>query len=184
LQDTDKTLQTFFDGCVAAGPSACAFYAPSSAEIAANLAALTESIRAQPFPVKTDISHGLVDFTFFRNYIFAALYSPYNAFAGFAQGLAALASGNATGVYAANQAPEFECDCSADQAPFTENIYESLIATSCGDGPQLNDSIGDLRAFYERQTELSSFADIWGLWRIHCTYVLLQVLASPERQAD
>ncbi|KAJ7328497.1 TAP-like protein-domain-containing protein [Mycena albidolilacea] len=169
LQDTDKTLQTFFDGCVAAGPSACAFYAPSSAEIAANLAALTESIRAQPFPVKTDISHGLVDFTFFRNYIFAALYSPYNAFAGFAQGLAALASGNATGVYAANQAPEFECDCSVDRAPFTENIYESLIATSCGDGPQLNDSISDLRAFYERQTELSSFADIWGLWRIHCT---------------
>ncbi|KAJ7278005.1 hypothetical protein C8J57DRAFT_1503848 [Mycena rebaudengoi] len=28
MVDANKTLQTFFDGCAAAGPNACAFYAP------------------------------------------------------------------------------------------------------------------------------------------------------------
>ncbi|KAK7008043.1 AB hydrolase-1 domain-containing protein [Favolaschia claudopus] len=171
ILDTDKTLQTFFDGCVAAGPSACAFYAPTASQIAANLASLTGSILAQPFPVKTAISHGIIDYSWFRNYIFASLYSPYNAFSGFAQGLAQLTAGNATGVYTANQTPDFECDCKAEDAgkPFTDNIYESLIATSCGDGAVVSDSISDLRAFYEREATVSSFADIWGLWRIHCS---------------
>ncbi|KAJ7474130.1 TAP-like protein-domain-containing protein [Mycena latifolia] len=169
MTDTDKTLQTFFDSCVAAGPDACAYYAPTAAEIATNLAALTESIRAQPFPVRTSLSHGIVDFSFFRNYIFASLYSPYNAFAGFAEGLAALTAGNATGVYAANQVPAFECDCAAPAAPFTANIYEGQITTSCGDGPVVDDSIADLRAFYADQAQLASFADIWALWRVHCS---------------
>ncbi|KAF7367709.1 AB hydrolase-1 domain-containing protein [Mycena sanguinolenta] len=169
MLDTDKTLQTFFDGCVAAGPDACAYYSPTADEIASNLAALTESIRAQPFPVITDISHGMVDFSFFRNYIFASLYSPYNAFAGFAQGLAELATGNATGVYTANQVADFECDCDVPSTPFTANIYESLIATTCNDAVLVNDSIAELREFYQTQATVSSFADIWGLWRVHCS---------------
>ncbi|KAJ6569126.1 TAP-like protein-domain-containing protein [Mycena capillaripes] len=169
MMDTDKTLQTFFDGCIAAGPDGCAFYAPTAAEIAANLDALTESIRAQPFPVLTDLSHGIVDYSFFRNYIFAALYSPYNSFVGFAQGLAQLAAGNATGVYTANQVPAFECDCNTPVVPFTGNIYESQIATTCTDATPVHDSISDLREFYQNEAKLSSFADIWAEWRVYCS---------------
>ncbi|KAJ7019491.1 TAP-like protein-domain-containing protein [Mycena alexandri] len=169
MMDTDKTLQTFFDGCVAAGPDGCAFYAPTASEIASNLDALTESIRAEPFPVLTSLSHGIVDYSFFRNYIFAALYSPYNAFVGFAHGLAQLSAGNATEAYTANQVPEFECDCDAPATAFTQNIYESQIVTSCGDASVANDSITDLREFYANEAKLSSFADIWALWRVHCS---------------
>ncbi|KAJ7164286.1 TAP-like protein-domain-containing protein [Mycena filopes] len=170
LTDTDKTLQTFFDGCVAAGPSGCAYYAPTASQIRDNLLALTETIRANPFPVLTPLSHGIVDYSFFRNYIFAALYSPYNAFAGFAAGLAQLAAGNATGVYSANQVPEFECACDGDagEERFTGNIYESQIVTSCGDASVTGDSIADLRKYYADQAQVSAFADIWGLWRVHC----------------
>ncbi|KAJ7250175.1 TAP-like protein-domain-containing protein [Mycena haematopus] len=169
MLDTDKTLQTFFDGCVAAGPSACAYYSPTASEIASNLAALTESIRAQPFPVLTNISHGMVDFSFMRNFIFASLYSPYGSFASFAQGLAELAAGNATGVYVSGEVPDFECDYDVAPAQFTANIYESLIATTCNDGVLVNDSIAQLREFYQTEATLSSFADIWGLWRVHCS---------------
>jgi hypothetical protein len=170
MLDTDKTLQTFFDGCVAAGPDACAFYAPTASEIATNLADLTESIRAQPIPVLTDLSHGIVDFSFLRNYIFDSLSSPYNSFASFAQGLAALAAGNATGVYTANEVAAFECDCDA-AAPFTQNIYESQIATACGDAASVDDSIAELREFYRNEAAVSSFADIRGYWRIYCSCV-------------
>ncbi|KAJ6604116.1 Alpha/Beta hydrolase protein [Mycena vulgaris] len=61
MTDTDKTLQTFFDSCVAAGPDGCAFYSTTADQIAANVAALTESIRAQPFPVRTCKLRGSVD---------------------------------------------------------------------------------------------------------------------------
>ncbi|KAJ7461355.1 TAP-like protein-domain-containing protein [Mycena galericulata] len=168
MLDTNKTLQTFFDGCVAAGPAGCAFYSPTASEIASNLESLTESLRAQPFPVLTNISHGIVDFSFVRNYIFAALYSPYDSFVGLAQGLAELSAGNATGPYTASQVPEFECDCAADAAPFTANIYESMITTACGDAIAIDDSITALREFYWNQATLASFADIWALWRIYC----------------
>ncbi|KAJ7223535.1 TAP-like protein-domain-containing protein [Mycena pura] len=169
MTDTDKTLQTFFDGCAAAGPAACAFHASSAEQIAANLAALTDAVRAQPFPVLTNVSHGIVDFSFVRNLIFAALFSPYAAYAGFAQDLAALARGNATRAYAEHQAPAFECDCAAGQAPFTANIFEAQIATTCGDARAVADSVTQLREFYANEARLSSFADIWGHWRIWCS---------------
>ncbi|KAJ7223539.1 hypothetical protein GGX14DRAFT_658463 [Mycena pura] len=138
--DTDKTLQTFFDGCAAA----CAFHASSAEQIAANLAALTDAVRAQPLPVLTNVSHGIVDFNFVRNLIFAALFSPYAAYAGFAQDLAA------------------------------------LIATTCGDARAVADSVTQLREFYANEARLSSFADIWGHWRIWCSGWKHTSLVAPS----
>ncbi|KAJ6562149.1 Alpha/Beta hydrolase protein [Mycena capillaripes] len=169
LTDTDKTLQSFFDGCAAAGPDGCAFYAPTAAEIAANLTALTESLRAQPFPVLTDISHGIVDYSLLRAYLFTALFTPYNSFVALAQGLADLAAGNATTLYAASQIPAFECDCGAPGVPLTDNMYEAAVTMLCNDAEAVDDSISDLREFYQNEAKLSSFADIWGVWRIYCS---------------
>ncbi|KAF8181954.1 Alpha/Beta hydrolase protein [Mycena galopus ATCC 62051] len=166
--DTDKDLESFIDGCAIAGPEACAFYAPSSAEITANLNALYTSIKIQPVPVITPVSYGVVDYTFLKNFIFQALYQPYEFFVPLAQALADLAKGNATTMYAATEAPPFECECNST-TPFHDNEYEAVLAVSCGDATPESDTITELQAFFAAEATLSSFADLWSNWRIVCS---------------
>ncbi|KAJ7474215.1 TAP-like protein-domain-containing protein [Mycena latifolia] len=168
LTDTDKTLQTFFDGCTAAGPENCEFFAPSAAEISANLTALTSLIQSQPIPVLTNTSYGIVDYTFLRNVLFDALGSPYGAFAQLAQGLASLAGGNATPIYAPTAVPPFECPTNATAPPFHDNAFEAQVAISWGDGAPVSDSIAQLRQFYSAGATLSSFADLVSIGRVNC----------------
>jgi hypothetical protein len=138
--DPEKALQMFIDGCAAAGPDACAFNAPSSTAITVNLDALTAAIEIQLVPVITRLSYGVMDYTFLRNFIFRALYSPYDLFAPLAQGLADLAKGKATTMYAATEVPPFKCECNST-TPFHENGYKVLLAISCGDMTPQNDSV-------------------------------------------
>ncbi|KAJ7275703.1 alpha/beta hydrolase fold-domain-containing protein, partial [Mycena rebaudengoi] len=163
--DTDKALHTFFDGCAAAGPAACAFSAPSSIEVAANLDALFAAIEIQPVPVITPVSYGVVDYTFLRNSVFHALYSPYDSFVALAKGLADLAMGNTTTLYTAEEAPPFECECNST-TPFHENGYEALVAISCGDMAVESDTVSQLQAYYASIHEISSIADMYGNWRL------------------
>ncbi|KAJ7066946.1 TAP-like protein-domain-containing protein [Mycena amicta] len=167
LTDANKALEQFFTGCFNAGPSGCAFYDSSPAKIASNLDALLQTFRDQPQPVLTNTSHGIVDFSFLRNVVFGSIYSPYNTFVTLAERLAELSGGNATNTYAQYQVDPFECDSSSDAN--VGSIFEAEISTACGDAGIVDDSIGDLRAFYANEAELSSFADIWGLWRIWCS---------------
>ncbi|KAJ6486514.1 Alpha/Beta hydrolase protein [Mycena vitilis] len=166
LADTDKAVQTFIDGCAAAGPEACAFSASSSGDITANLDALSVSIKTQPAPVITPLSYGLVDYTFLRNFILDALYSPYDSFVGLAQGLADLARGNATTMYVATEVPPFECECNSTIPPY---FYEPALAITCGDGAPENDTLAQLQQFYATEQKVSSFADLWSYWRVICS---------------
>ncbi|KAF8175077.1 Alpha/Beta hydrolase protein [Mycena galopus ATCC 62051] len=166
--DTDKALQAFFDGCAAAGPEACAFSAPSSIEVAANLDALFAAVEIQPVPVITPVSYGVVDYTFLRNSVFHALYSPYDSFVALAQGLADLAMGNATTLYTAEEVTPFECDCNST-TPFHENGYEALIAISCGDMAVESDTVSQLQAYYASIQAISSLPDMYGNWRVVCS---------------
>ncbi|KAJ7731072.1 TAP-like protein-domain-containing protein [Mycena metata] len=159
--DTDKALQTFFDGCAAAGPEACAFSAPSSIEVAAKLDALFAAIEIQPVPVITPVSYGVVDYTFLRNSVFHALYSPYDSFVALAQGLADLAMANATTLYTAEEVPPFECDFNST-TPFHENGYEALVAISCGDMAIESDTVSQLQAYYASIQAISTIADLYG----------------------
>ncbi|KAJ7250177.1 Alpha/Beta hydrolase protein [Mycena haematopus] len=109
--DTDKALQTFFDGCAAAGPDLCAFYQPTAAAIADKLTALTASIRMQPIPVLTPAGYGLLDYSLLRMTIFECLYTPYTTFSALAQGLAALEKGEATAFYSILAEDPFQYDC-------------------------------------------------------------------------
>ncbi|KAJ7490993.1 Alpha/Beta hydrolase protein [Mycena latifolia] len=168
MGDTDKTLQTFIDGCAAAGPDDCPFYAPSSAAITENLEALSASIKTQPIPVITSVSYGVVDYTFLRNFIFNALYTPYELFVTLAQSLADLAAGDATTMYAATEVAPFECECNST-TPFHENSYEAALAIACGDATPVNDTVAELQTFYAAEQMVSSFADLWGNWRIICS---------------
>ncbi|KAJ7909251.1 Alpha/Beta hydrolase protein, partial [Mycena leptocephala] len=168
--DTDKALQAFFDGCVAAGPDVCAFYKPTAAEIAGRLSTLTDSVRAQPVPAITTTGYGLVDYSFLRSVIFGALYSPYTTFAPLAEGLATLENGNGTVLYSLSQQSPFQCDCTNDTAPFHLNGMEARIAVECGDAVEVKDSIQQLADFYENAAKTSQFAEFSvGENRVSCS---------------
>ncbi|KAJ7115336.1 TAP-like protein-domain-containing protein [Mycena epipterygia] len=171
MVDTDKALQTFIDRCFAAGPDDCAFYANSSAQISANLDALSASIKGDPLPVITPLSYGIVGYTFLRNFIFDSFYSPYDLFVPLAQSLADLAAGNATTMYAATEIAPFECECNATGTaiPFHENNYEAGLTIACGDATAVNDTVATLQTFEDDERTVSGFADLWGNWRIVCS---------------
>ncbi|KAJ6509651.1 Alpha/Beta hydrolase protein [Mycena vulgaris] len=168
--DTDKVLQTFFDSCAAAGPEACAFYAPTPAAIADRLTALTASIRAQPVPVVTPTAYGIVDYALLRNALFTSFYVPYILFAPLAAGLAALEAGDGTILFSIMQtAPPFECDCSNSTVPFHLNNGEAVVAIQCGDAVEVTDSIEELRTFYDKAAQTSEFVEfLVGANRVSC----------------
>ncbi|KAJ7259781.1 alpha/beta-hydrolase [Mycena rebaudengoi] len=170
MLDADKALQSFFDGCAAAGPEACAFHAPTAGEISANLAALTTSIKNNPIPVVTNISYGLFDYSLMRNLIFNALYHPYQNFALLAQGLALLATGDAGPLYAATEvAPTASAKCDKNAPLFHENGFESGVATHCSDAIAVTDSASQIRDFFTMQAQSSSFAELFSNWRVFCS---------------
>ncbi|KAJ7265165.1 hypothetical protein C8J57DRAFT_1718426 [Mycena rebaudengoi] len=157
VTDTDKALQTFFDGCAAAGPDLCAFYKPTVVEIADRLTALTASIRTQPIPVLTPAGYGLVDYSLLRLSVLEALYRPFSLFPTLARGLAALENGDGSMLYSISQEPTFQCDCANNTAsPPTD---DSTVAIECGDAIEVTDSIEEVTEFYQNAVKTSQFAE-------------------------
>jgi hypothetical protein len=171
VTDTDKALQTFFDGCAAAGPDLCAFYKPTVVEIADRLTALTASIRTQPIPVLTPAGYGLVDYSLLRLSLLGALYHPFSLFPTLARGLAALENGDGSILYSISQGPTFQCDCANNTAsPPTD---DSTVAIGCGDAIEVTDSIEEATEFYQNAAKTSQFAEFSvGSTRVSCAYVL------------
>ncbi|KAF8902292.1 TAP-like protein-domain-containing protein [Mucidula mucida] len=176
ILDTDKTMQTFYNGCHAAGPELCAFYASSPPEIEANLNALYASVLASPVPVYSPSSpaYGIVDYRVLRNAVRAALYAPYASFTTLAQGLAQLAAGNGSSIYQMqlDSAP-FECGSSNSTSTYL-NTLEVLVAVSCGDGVEITNSVTELQDYWTELSGISSFSDamIWvratcAGWKVH-----------------
>jgi hypothetical protein len=187
--ETDKVLQTFFDGCAAAGPDLCAFYKPTAAEIADRLSALTAFIRAQPVPVITPTSYGLVDYSFLREQIFQTLYAPYVYFPALAESLAALERGNGTMLYELlGVSAPFECDCGGANhtVPFHLNTGEAVYAIRCGDAVEVTDSIEQLAEYYNdavRSTtgfqEILVAANRFGCEYV-CHFTMVKILISSS----
>ncbi|KAJ7659440.1 hypothetical protein B0H17DRAFT_1212890 [Mycena rosella] len=109
-------------------------------------------VKAQPIPVITPVSYGIVEYTALRNFIFQALYTPSETFAPLAEALAELARGNATTIYVSTEAPLF-----------------ASTAITCGDATPENDTVAQLQAFYAREARVSSFSDLWSNWRVGCS---------------
>lgn len=169
MVDVDATLKTFFDGCNKAGPDICPFYEPSPSKIAEKLDALTNSIKEQPIPIVLPDSHGIVDFNFLRNAILDSLFNPYDSVQGFValgQGLAALAAGNATTLYAQSAEPSFQCQ--ASPPPFHLNNFEAYIAIACGDAAPVNDTIAQLEEHWLNGTKISQLSDVLSSTRVLC----------------
>ncbi|KAF5357280.1 hypothetical protein D9758_005918 [Tetrapyrgos nigripes] len=162
VNDTDKTMQWFFDGCHAAGPENCAFYASSPAKIEAALDDIYDSLRSQPLPVflNSDL-YGVLTYDTLRSIIMVALYTP-PLFPLLAQGLAEVQAGNGTTLL------ELLSAVSADG-----NSTEAVTAIECGDSDPFNADASQLREYMSRIN--STFAGMLGMplmnrcagWKIH-----------------
>ncbi|KAJ7049955.1 hypothetical protein C8F01DRAFT_1092879 [Mycena amicta] len=163
---TDATLNSFFTGCAAAGPTLCAFATNASntpQELSDRLTALTNAIRAQPVPVVTPAGYGLVDYSLLRQTIFGALYSPYTTFSTLAQALVDLEAGNGATLFNILTLPQFQCNVAS-------NSTDAGIGVLCGDAVEVHDTLEELTAFYHNAARLSQFAEFlvgWG--RVTCS---------------
>ncbi|KAF7325596.1 Abhydrolase-4 domain-containing protein [Mycena kentingensis (nom. inval.)] len=172
LLDADKALLAFAEGCVAAGPKACAFYSPSASEILANIDTISTALRARPLPVfvpEWNVGGG-VDFSFLRAVLIAALYSPYTDFPVLAQGLADLQRGNATSLFRfvserGHRTAPFQCGCGEEEGQF-ESVPE--FAFICNDGAKVSPDFADVVKFYRELQRVSSFADVWAHLHTRC----------------
>jgi hypothetical protein len=167
LLDADKVWSAFLEGCVTAGPEGCPLFAPTSAEIQAKVDKLYASLRARPIPVRTETSHGLVDYGTMRQTIFTALYTPYATFRTLAQALADLSAGNATALYKMAESPPFKCSCDPSEGPFP-NMSDGGTAVYCNDVKQLSDKYEDVQRHYRSLQGTSSWADMWASARATC----------------
>ncbi|KAK0202233.1 Alpha/Beta hydrolase protein [Desarmillaria ectypa] len=161
VADTEKDMQSFFDGCVAAGPESCAFYASTSDEISNNLATIYQSLLTEPVPViiPSKSSYGVVDYAVLQTAVKNALFLPYTSFSVLAEGLAV---GNGSIIY--------EMQANAyDPSPVYDNSWEAEIAISCSDTLNNTDSVADLFAYWDSVQGLSPFA-VWLMsQRIGCS---------------
>ena len=155
------------DGCVAAGPERCAFFAPTAAEISQNVDELYASLRARPIPVQTNSSFGIVDFSMLRGVIFRSLYSPYAKFPVLAEALAELSAGNGTAVFKMSQQPPFECACDPSEHRF-DAVPEAANAVACNDGKRISPAYEDVVVHYEKMRETSTWADLWEPIHMSC----------------
>ncbi|SJL15396.1 uncharacterized protein ARMOST_18893 [Armillaria ostoyae] len=163
IADADKAMQSFFDGCVAAGPDACAFYASTAEQISDNLDSLYDSLLIQPVPVVSPPFYGVVDYAALRATVWDALCSPYDLFSILAEGLASLAAGNGTIIY------EVQADV-YDPSSGYDNSRDAEIAIACGDAVNNTDTVADLFAYSHDVEASSTFSDsLLIMQRIRCT---------------
>ncbi|KAK0504492.1 TAP-like protein-domain-containing protein [Armillaria luteobubalina] len=159
--DTEKDMQSFFDGCVAAGPDACSFYASTSEEISSKLNAIYQSLLTEPVPVVSSSFYGVVDYAVLQTAIKNALYAPYTSFSVLAEGLTSLASGNGSIIYS--------MQATYDPSSVYDNSWEAEIAVACSDALNNTDSVEDLFAYWDSIQGISPFAFWLMTERIGCS---------------
>ncbi|KAG6809677.1 hypothetical protein H0H92_015191 [Tricholoma furcatifolium] len=171
LIDTSKTMDTFYTSCHLAGPSRCAFYAPTPDLIAANLTKLYDSLRSRPVPVHLNsTSYGIVDYNRLRTTVFAALYTPWASYPVLAEALAALARGDGKPLFLMSEPTTrvscpAKCDCGSDTSEQTDpDTYRGRDAATtilCNDGDAVSGEFEDLEEFYESVMQTSEWYDLW-----------------------
>ncbi|KAF5338231.1 hypothetical protein D9758_012840 [Tetrapyrgos nigripes] len=176
--DTDKDMQTFFDGCHAAGPENCAFYASSPAEIEAALNDIYDSLQSQPLPVFLGPdAYSVATYDDLRSIVLVILYSP-TLFPVLAQGLAGLQNGNATTLFELAYVFLHILDICSESL-LSSNIRKSLgapeplVAIECSDSDPFDANASQLREYMSKIN--STFAGMGGLplmnrcagWKIH-----------------
>ncbi|KAF7292682.1 hypothetical protein MIND_01166400 [Mycena indigotica] len=171
--DADKALDAFASSCFEAGPEACAFHnnASSASAISDAITALFTSVQTNPvaaFAAPAAGAYGIVDYSFLKNVFFQILYRPYDLFPVLAAGLANLAAGNASTIYAGAMQGVQPFTCSADAAP-QPHSFESFVSIICNDAAALNDTLPELEENYKAGERSSrNFGDLIANWRMLC----------------
>ncbi|TFK22816.1 hypothetical protein FA15DRAFT_671144 [Coprinopsis marcescibilis] len=174
LVDTDKAFDTFFTGCAEAGPTRCAFYSPDPEDIRRNLTSLFDRLRKQPIPARTETSFGLFDLFRLRQLIFVSLYQPGTFFSIIADGLAQLATGKLSDLFATlatmeTAVAEFGCSCDPDRQRLLNGTRDAQATILCNDGAKVPEDFSAAEDYLEELSKISQFADIWAPIRIGCT---------------
>ncbi|KAK0448394.1 Alpha/Beta hydrolase protein [Desarmillaria tabescens] len=169
LEDSDKALQAFFDGCFKAGPQNCPFYADSPKAISNRLDALYKNIRINPVPVALESSYGILDYPRLRMTIFISLYAPRTFYPILAQALADLESGNGALLFTMTMPLEtFECSCDPSTTAFA-SVRDSPTAIMCNDGAPVPRSLKAAQDHYDEMTAAFDWGSLWAGIRISCS---------------
>lgn len=178
LPDAPKAMNLFYETCHAAGSSLCPFWAPSPELIAANLTRIYEGLIANPIPVQTNISYGVLDYPTVRGVIFNSLYTPWQHWPDLAQALADLGGPqrNPETLWRVLEAPTFRCACSGSctdkdsrERDFEANLREALAAIACSDGAEIPSDVASAKSFFGDLSKDSEWADAWANIHLSCT---------------
>ena len=162
-------MQTFFDGCAAAGPEACAFHAARPENISQRLDNLLESIKRKPIPIFSPSGYGILDYAALRDLIFQALYRPYDLFPSLAQFLADTEAGRSSDLGLNTLPPRLSSRNDPSCPPETSYPNtEAGTSIMCMDGAIVQDSLEDLKVYHAKLAKQSSFADMWSRIHIGC----------------
>ncbi|KAK7036366.1 Abhydrolase-4 domain-containing protein [Favolaschia claudopus] len=178
--DIDKTWKTFLDGCVAAGPDACALYEQNTTAIQAKILALERQLLTRPVPAIVDVdassptpAYHAVDYSLLRLTMFDALYKPYKLFQPLASALHDLiSSGNASALYemsvgGSGSPPLYACPANSSAEDRFASVIDAGIAVICNDGKSISADYEDVKKNYEALCATSSWCDVFSM-RMPC----------------
>ncbi|KAH8834185.1 TAP-like protein-domain-containing protein, partial [Flagelloscypha sp. PMI_526] len=173
LLDIEATMETFFDGCYAAGANICPFWNSSPHLIEEALNTLYDTVRKEPIPVQLSPGHyGVVDYELLRKAVFRSLYSPYAKFPALAKALDDLKSngdGRAIFELFGGAADKVSCStCDPDKYTFNE-VEEASCAIACNDGANVDSELDTLLEYSGYMREQSPWADAWVWIHSSCT---------------
>ncbi|KAK0191622.1 hypothetical protein F5146DRAFT_1049599, partial [Armillaria mellea] len=171
LLDSNKTLQTFFDGCFEAGPDGYA--------IKQNLDNVYGIIRARPLPVRMSTGYGVVDYARLRYAIFASMFSPQSTYLTLAQGLSDLAQGNGEVIFNMTNPTQFDCSCDDPSALLTSSVQDSMVAIICNDGLPIPRDVESAEEYHADLSAQSDWASIWIGLRLGCSLCKVDIYIFP-----
>lgn len=181
LADTETEMQSFYTHCAKAGYPRCVFANDAgnttSEELQTRAHSIIDGLLHNPLPVLHPYAE-VVTYSDVKNVIFAALYSPIQAFPLVATVLRDLERGDGSIVaqllrsYHQPQCPGMSI---ADPQPVRNGstlAHDATIAIGCGDGdPQQWVTKEIFREHYHNLTKLSpTIGPMWALYRGHCIH--------------
>jgi len=169
LRDTDRELQILYAACVEAGPNVCPMYDKDVASIGTRVNKILETLKTYPVSFYNDTSdtYGIVDYTVTKRAIFLTLYRPYQIGKPLFAALAALEKGNPEPIHeldrGALKKEVLFCDCPRiPPVPFADG-EQITLAIACGEGDPVKNGIDEMREFYDKMAQESTFADVWAI---------------------
>ena len=183
LRDTDKVLGMFFQACAAAGPELCALHESSASKIKERFMNILAFLKTSPMavtdgPLSSPVEYGTVDYSVALQVAFAFTYDPYPNRPGtiaateLASAFAALEKGNPVPLWRLQKTDmvEFNCRCGQKPKPPASFNVDATAAISCTDGEPVEDTVEELKKYWETILEDSMLGVFWDL-RARCSYV-------------